>query len=199
MREAYASTGQASKSGPSGNGYDLSETDTGPSIHEQVTNWFKSLQPLKTWGLIAEVLGLKEHAAKHRAANHRGYSVEEIRILLHSDEGDQILEMLMAEAEPAWWRALRINLNLSKAVAAQAQWTQSVMALDAAPMDRPTRSKMKKVIDADRAFNRARTQKELAAGLLHQDADRAKDRVLVGTSTTGKMHAAGMRAGGRGR
>lgn len=184
-------------SGQSANGYILSETDAGSSIHEQVTEWFKSLQPLKTWALIADALGLKEHAAKHRAANHRDYSVEEIRVLLHSDSGDEILQMLMADAEPAWWRALRINLNLSKAVAAQAQWTQSVMALDAAPLDQSTRRKMKKVIDADRAFNRARAQKELAAGLLHQDADRAKDRVVAGAATKTKIPSAGMRAGGR--
>ncbi|MGM5033506.1 hypothetical protein [Tardiphaga sp. 803_E3_N1_3] len=194
MQQAYATSGQIAKSGATRNGYDLSETDTGPSIHQQITAFFKSLQPLKTWGLIADALGLREHAAKHRAANHRDYSIEELQVLLHSDSGAEILEMLMADAEPEWWRALKINLNLSKALAAQAQWQQTVMSLDATPIDRPTRRKLKKVINADRAFNAARAQKEVAAGLLHQNVNRPVDRVMAATAGKAKIPAAGMRA-----
>lgn len=197
MREAYAASSQSTKSAPIQNGYGLSETDTRCSIHQRVTDWFKDLQPLKTWALIADALGLKEHAAKHRAACHRGYSVEEIMLLLHSENGDEIFEMLMADAEPAWWRALRINLNLSKAVAAQAQWTQQVMSLDAAPMDQPARRKLQKVINADRAFNRARAEKELAAGLLHQNQTRAVVGAMAPTMAKTKAIAGGR--GGRSR
>lgn len=197
MREAYAASSQTSKSAPTQNGYGLSETDTGLSIHQRVTDWFKALQPLKTWALIADVLGLKEHAAKHRAACHRDYTVEEIILLLHSESGDEIFEMLMADAEPAWWRALRINLNLSRAVAAQAQWTQQVMSLDAAPMDQPARRKLQKVINADRAFNRARAEKELSAGLLHQNKGRAVAGAVAPTME--KTKAVSIIRGGRGR
>ncbi|MEH2476224.1 hypothetical protein V1281_002607 [Nitrobacteraceae bacterium AZCC 2161] len=199
MTQAYSATGQIAKSEASQNGYRLSETDTFSWVHQRITEFFRGLKPHKTWWLISDVLGLKEHAAKHRASNHRDYSIEELMVLLHSDSGAEILELLMADAEPEWWRALRINLNLSKALAAQAEWQQTVLSLDSAPMDQPTRRKIKKVINADRAFNTARAEKEIAAGFLHQNLDRAVDRGLVATAAKTKISAAGMRGGGRGR
>lgn len=197
MTQAYSANGQIGKNGVSGNGYALSEMDTGPSIHEQITEWFKGLQPLKTWTLIADALGLKEHAAKHRAANHRDYSVEELRVLLHSESGDEILEMLMADAEPAWWRALKINLNLSKALAAQAQWQQTVMSLDAAPLDQSSRKKIKKAINADRAFSRAREEKTTAVGVLHQNGHGTVAGAMAASAVKVKIPAAGMRGARR--
>ncbi len=196
MTQAFAGTGRNAKNGVSGNGYELSETDTFSWIHGALTDFFIALKPQKTWSLIADVLCLKEHAAKHRAANHRDYSIEELMVLLHSEHGDEILETLMADAEPAWWRALKVNLNLSKALAAQAQWQQTVMSLDAAPLDQSSRKKIKRVMNADRAFSRARDEKTTAVGVLHQDRDRAMAGAMAAKA---KIPAAGMRAGGRGR
>lgn len=199
MPRAYPASGHIDKSGVSENGYGISETDTFSWIHGALTDFFTGLKPKKTWTLIADVLGLKEHAAKHRAGNQRDYSIEELMVLLHSESGDEIFEMLMADAEPAWWRALRVNLNLSKALAAQAQWQQTVLSLDTTPLDQSSRRKVKKVINADRAFNAVRAEKEVAAGFLHQNIDRAVDRGVVAASVKTKIPAAGMRAGGRGR
>lgn len=196
MSKAYALTGRTSKSGPTRNGYGLSETDTFSWIHGALTDFFSSLKPQKTWSLISDVLGLKEHAAKHRAANHRDYSIEELMVLLHSESGDEILEMLMADAEPDWWRALKVNLNLSRAVAAQAQWQQTILSLDTAPLDQSSRRKIKKVVNADRAFNKARAEKELAAGLLHQNNDRAVAGTLA--QAPGKASGGTNRGGRRG-
>ncbi len=198
MTQAFAATGQNAKNGVGGNGYEISETDTFSWIHGAITNFFVSLKPQKTWSLIADVLGLKEHAAKHRAANHRDYSIEELMVLLHSENGDEILTMLMDEAEPAWWRALKVNLNLSKALAAQAQWQQTVMSLDAAPLDQSSRKKIKRVMNADRAFSRARDEKTTAVGILHQNRDRTVAGPVAAAAVKGKIQAAGMqRAGGR--
>ncbi len=135
MAPAYSPTGLMGKSGPIQNGYRLSETDTVSSLHQQITRFFKSLSPLKTWVLIGEALGLKEHAAKHRASGHRDYTAEEIRALLQGDRGDEILEIMMADAEPAWWKGLRLNLEASRALAAQAQWQQTFLSLDNTPID----------------------------------------------------------------
>jgi len=197
MRQAYATTDQNGKSPPLQNGSELSVTDTFQFIHGAVTNIFKRIQPNKTWALIADTLGLGEHAAKHRAANHRDYSVEEIMVLLHQENGDEILELLMADAMPKWWQGLQASLTLSKAYAAQAAWHQSVMALDKQSMDAPTRRQFKKVRNADRKLTAARAAQELATGLLLQNQDRSLAGPVAAPAVKAKIPAAGMRAGGR--
>jgi hypothetical protein len=191
MSQTYAATGKTAKSGPSQNGYGLSETDTFSWIHGALTDFFVSIKPQKTWSLIADVLGLKEHAAKHRAANHRDYTIEELMVLLRSESGDEILETLMADSEPAWWKALKINLQVSKALAAQAQWQQSVLALDHAPIDQPTRRKLQKVNNADRSLAASCAAQTTAAGVLHQN----RDRSLAGAVASSKAQTS--RAGAR--
>jgi hypothetical protein len=197
MAPAYSPTSTMGKSGPIQNGYGLSETDKVLTLHEEITAFFGRLRPTKTWGLIQEALGLKEHAARHRAACHRAYTPEEIRALLQSDRGDEILEIMMADAEPAWWKGLRLNLEASRALAAQAQWQQTFLSLDNTPIDQPTRRKLKKVADADRVHTASVAATTVSAGLLHQDRSRA----LAGAMAPAKAQAAstGRTAGGRGR
>lgn len=173
--------------------------DCSRSLHEAVTAFFIRLRPLKTWGLIQETLGLKEHAAKHRAANHRDYSAEEIRVLLQSDRGDEILEIIMADAEPAWWKGLKLNLEASRALAAQAQWQQTFLSLDNTPIDQPTRRKLKKVADADRAHSASVNATTVSAGLLHQDRARAVAGAVAETARKAQAAGTGRAAGGRGR
>lgn len=193
MREAYAVTGRMTKSAAIQNGCSISVSDTISSIHEQITEIFQRAQPLKTWALIAETLGLKEHAAKHRAANHRDYSVEELQILLQGDGGAEVLELLMAEATPKWWVALHASLKLSQARVAQAEWQQTILSLDNAPLDPPTRRKLKKVHNADRAINAVRAAKELATGFLHQNVSRP----LAGAVAEARGKAEGGKVGAR--
>lgn len=173
MPQAYPPNGSITKLGPIQNGYGLSVSDTVFTIHEAITAIFSRLQPHKTWALIAKTLHLKEHAARHRAANHRDYTIEELQLLLQGENGAEILHLLMRGAEPAWWKALRTSLALSQARVAQAEWQQAVMALDNAPIDAPTRRKLKKVRHADRDFTATRAGQELAAGVLHQNLVRA--------------------------
>ena len=199
MPRAYPSTGQIDKSGHIQNGYGLSETDRAPTLHEEITAFFSRLRPLKTWGLIQEALGLKEHAARHRAACHRAYTPEEIRVLLQGDRGDEILEIMMADAEPAWWKGLRLNLEASRALAAQAQWQQTFLSLDNTPIDQPTRRKLKKVIDADRTHTASVAATTVSAGLLHQDRARAVAGAVAETARKAQAASTTRTAGGRGR
>ena len=190
MSQSYSATCQIAKSGPLRNCYEISNTATFPSIHKAITALFESLKPKKTWALIAETLDLKEHTAKHRAANHTNYSVEEIQVLLQGDNGEEVLNLLMADAMPDWWRELRKTLELTRIRGEQAQLQQRALAIDNTPMARQDRRKMKRFIDADRTLSATRAEQETAAGLLLQN----RNSVVAGAVAEAgrKIQAAGV-------
>lgn len=199
MTQAFAASGRNAKNGVSENCSDISNIATFPTIHESLTAFFERLKPKKTWALIAATLGLKEHTAKHRAANHTSYSIEELQVLLHGNDGREILDLLMETASPIpdWWVQWCKTWELSAIRAEQSRLQQRAMALDNTPMDRPARRKLKAFADADRNISAIRAEKETAEGLLHQDVSRAVDRSVVAATAKAKIPAAGMRAGGR--
>ena len=201
MTQAYPSTGQITKSVPGQNCYGISKTATFPAIHRAVTDFFERLQPKKTWALIAETLHLKEHTAKHRAANHTVYSVEEIQILLHGDNGREVLDMLMASASPVpqWWTDWCKTWELTAIRAEQAQLQQRAMALDNTPMDRPARRKLKRFVDADRHLSATRAEKETAMGLLAANAGRGSGGAVAAAAAQAQAAGTSRAAGGRGR
>ena len=193
MTQAYPSTVQITKSAPGQNCYGISKTATFPAIHRAVTDFFERLQPKKTWALIAKTLQLKEHTAKHRAANHTVYSVEEIQILLHGDNGREVLDMLMESASPIpeWWTEWCKTWELTAIRSEQALLQQRALALDNTPMDRPARRKLKRFVDADRNLSATRAEKETAVGLLAANAGRGRAGAM--DAAAAKVQAAGAR------
>ncbi|MDB5652939.1 MAG: hypothetical protein JWQ94_552 [Tardiphaga sp.] len=201
MSQAYPSTVQIAKSGPGNNCYGISKTATFPTIHRAVTDFFERLQPKKTWALIAETLHLKEHTAKHRAANHTVYSVEELQVLLHGANGREVLDLLMASASPIpeWWTEWCKTWELTAIRGEQAQLQQRALALDNTPMDRPARRKLKRFIDADRHLSATRAEKETAVGLLAANAGRGRAGAMDAAAAQAQAASNGRAAGGRGR
>ncbi len=201
MTQAYPSTVQIAKSGSSKNCYDLSKTATFPTIHAAITTFFERLKPKKTWALIAETLNLKEHTAKHRAANHTVYSVEEIQILLHGDNGREVLDLLMATSSPIpeWWTDLLKTWELTAIRSEQALLQQRALALDNTPMDRPARRKLKRFVDADRHLSATRAEKETAVGLLAANAGRGSGGAVAAAAAQAQAASTTRTAGGRGR
>jgi hypothetical protein len=196
MSEAYSATGQTAKSGPRENRYEISEIDTFPTIHEMITALFERVQPKKTWALIAKTLGLKEHTAKHRAANHTSYSIEELQMILHGDNGREALDLLMKTAAPVpqWWRDWCDTWELTAIRCEQALLQQRALRLDNTTMDLPSRRKLKRFVDADRNLSATRAEKETVLGILHQDRNRAVAGAVV--ATAGQAQA-GRSAGAR--
>lgn len=66
----------------------------------------KEMYPHKTVQTLAEWLGISERTAKHRLGRSREFTVDEIAILLHSEQGFEIVAAMMASAPrvPMWWR-----------------------------------------------------------------------------------------------
>jgi hypothetical protein len=201
MTQAYPSTAQIAKSAPGKNCYGISKTATFPVIHNAITAFFERLQPKKTWALIAETLHLKEHTAKHRAANHTVYSVEEIQLLLHGDNGREVLDLLMATASPIpeWWVEWSKTWELTAIRGEQARLQQRALALDNTPMDKPARRKLKRFADADRNISAIRAEKETAIGVLVANAGRGSGGAVVASTTQAQAAVGARTAGGRGR
>lgn len=155
------------------------KTCTVSRLQEAITELLYEQNPKKTWALVADLFGLKERAAKNRLSNTASYTIEELQLLFQGDNGAAYLDAMMADAEPAWWKAVRASIALSEARVLQDVARQRVLALDNAPLEQPIRRKIKRFADADRALNSARAEKELATGFLHQDAARALDTRIV--------------------
>lgn len=140
----------------------------------------------KAWAYLMETFDLKERAAKHRLSNTVSYSIEELQDLIQGDDGLDYLNALMAEATPKWWVNLQKSLKLSAARVLQEEAQQTVLSLDAGPMDRSTRRKTKRFFDADRNLTAARAQEETNVGFLHQDHHRAMAGSLAQTQAQAK-------------
>lgn len=171
------------------------ETCTVSRLQQAISELIYDQNPKKTWAFVADLFGLKERAAKHRLANNSSYTIEELQVLFQSENGAAYLDAMMADAEPTWWKAVRSSIALSEARVLQAEAQQRVLSLDSAPLEQPTRRKIKRFVDADRNLNATRAEKELATGFLHQNAARALDSVVAETKAAPAKRA----YAGRGR
>ena len=149
------------------------------TVSHQISALLKALYPTKTWAVVADFLGLSERAAKYRLSATRPYTVEEIRTLLQSDNGYELLELLMEESKPRWWSLLEQTMALARARHHQELARQQVLTLESAPLEIPARRKAKRIADADRKIAAARSSKETALGFLLADADRPIHRAMA--------------------
>jgi len=128
---------------------------------------------------VADLLGLSERAAKYRMAGKRSYTVDELRTLLQSDDGYQVLELLMEQAKPWWWTTIEQTMTIARARHHQELARQQVLKLESAPLEIPTRRKAKGIVDADRKLTTARSGKEAALGVLLADGNGAVHRTVA--------------------
>jgi hypothetical protein len=103
------------------------------TTHLRMIETAKAISPVKTWGYLAELLCLKERAAKHRIAGTRELTVDELAALIRSEHGLDFLVALMADAEPAWWRRVKAYFA----------------AIDAQRLQQAARRRLREAIDAD--------------------------------------------------
>lgn len=166
-------------------GIDFSDLGTGMSVSGAVNLLLKAIEPRKTWALLGDLvfrtkrIEMTERVAKHRLAETRDYSVEELRALLQSDHGYELLELLMEQSKPRWWAMVRQTMALARARHHQELARQQVLSLESAPLEIPTRRKAKRIVDADRKLNSSRSQQETALGFLLADSGRPVHRPVA--------------------
>ena len=80
----------------------------------------RSLWPKKTALELSMRTGVSERMAHYWLAQKFSISAEALASLLRSDAGLVVLENLMGEARPVWWRRIKRSASLSSLRAAQA-------------------------------------------------------------------------------
>lgn len=135
-------------------GIEIPETGIAHSI---VISCAKAIFPRKTWAYLAVLIDVPERTAKHRLAGSRSLSIDELRMLLRSDQGFEFLSALMEGAECRWWRQCRVMM---RAVSARAQRARITRELHEA-------------VDADRDLSAAINRAEAALAFQDEDFMRA--------------------------
>ncbi|WP_458760521.1 hypothetical protein ACSVBT_06935 [Afipia sp. TerB] len=175
----------SAKSGGAETGIDFSVLGIGLSVNSAANLLLKAKEPRKTWGFLCDLvfrakrIEMTERVAKHRLAETRDYSGEELRALLQSDHGYEFLQLLMEDAKPRWWSMVEQAMALARARHHQEMARQEVLSLESAPLEIPARRKAKRIVDADRKLTSSRSQQETALGFLLADTGRPLHRAVA--------------------
>jgi hypothetical protein len=155
-------------------------------LHEEITELLKAKSPVKTWGYLCDLLWrtsrveMTERVAKHRIQNARSYSIEELQVMLQSEDGFEVLQILMDGSQPKWWWWAKRVIATADRRRQAAELDQEIMLLETSrPADVSGRRRIKGDLDAQTIQNRKFAQTETALGFLHQDVVRGEDRSMA--------------------
>lgn len=81
---------------------------------DQVMRVAQALWPRKTAAELALRTGNKTRACEYWLERRSGMSGEALAALLRSDEGFQVLEAIIGDAKPVWWRAFKRSVKRSE-------------------------------------------------------------------------------------
>ena len=166
-------------------------------VNRSITAVVKAKFPQKTWAHLATMLGLQERAAKYRISNSRAYTVDELQVLLQSEDGLDFLNVLMAEAEPKWWWWAKQVMTVAAIKRRRAEDEQEILKLEtSAPAETGARRRIKGALDANRHIKTSIDKAETALGFLRQDGPRGSDRAMAEAQSSGQAKRA---YAGRGR
>lgn len=163
-------------------------------LHEAISDFMKMRFPRKTWGFLANLINTTERVAKHRLSNARSYTIDELQMMLQSEDGFEVLRILMDGSQPKWWWWAQRVMATAERRRQAAELDQEILLLETSrPADVSGRRRIKGDLDAQTIQNRKFAQTETALGFLHQDVTRAPDRPVAQTKVAPRAYA------GRGR
>src|SRR4051812_44170624 len=67
----------------------------------------RSLWPSKTDMALASKTGTSERMCRYWLSNKYNLGADDLAALLRSDEGFHVLEAIIGDAKPVWWRAFK--------------------------------------------------------------------------------------------
>jgi hypothetical protein len=142
-------------------------------LQASITNIIRAKNPYKTWAFVADMFGLKERSAKHRLANSRVYTIEELQALLRSEDGLDYLAAIMGDAEPKWWWWAKQVMAVAAIKRRRAEDEQEILKLEtSAPAEVGARRRIKGALDANRSLKASIDRAETALGFRRPDVDR---------------------------
>jgi hypothetical protein len=166
-------------------------------LHEAISDFMKMRFPRKTWGFLATLINTSERVAKHRLSNARSYTIEELQLMLQSEDGFEVLQILMDGSQPKWWWWAKRVIATAERRRQASELDQEILLLETSrPPDVSGRRRIKGDLDAQTIQNRKFAQTETALGVLYQDIARPMDRGVAETKTTAPAKRA---YAGRGR
>lgn len=173
MSRASATTGNFANLGSAKTCTDFSGSCTTVSeLQASITNILRAKNPYKTWAFVADLFGLKERSAKHRLANSRAYTIEELQALLRSEDGLDYLAALMGDAEPKWWWWAKQVMAVAAIKRRRAEDEQEILKLEtSAPAEVGARRRIKGALDANRNLKASIDRAETALGFRRPDVD----------------------------
>jgi hypothetical protein len=173
MRTHWLATMEFATEGGAKTGIGFPDLGIISPLQVAINDVLKIAHPRKTWAFLANLLGLTERVAKHRLAASRAYTIEELQAMLQSENGFEILQVLMAQSEPKWWWWAKRVIATAERRRQAAELDQEILQLETSrPPDVSGRRRIKGDLDARTALGKAFARKETALAFLRPDVDR---------------------------
>jgi hypothetical protein len=180
MRTASIDAGELANLGGAVSGNEKPKMGIVSPLNAAISETLKVLFPRKTWALLADLTGITERVAKHRLSNARAYTVDELQSLLQSENGFEILQTLMAGAEPKWWWWAKRVIATAERRRQAAEIEQEILLLETSrPADVGGRRRLKGDLDAKTKLGTAFARAETTLGILRPDVNRAPARAVA--------------------
>lgn len=194
MPRASGVTGNCATFGGAETGINFSVLGIGLDINAAISKALKIKEHCKTWGFLCDLMNdanppvpMTERKAKHRLAGSREYTVQELQAMLQSDDGFEILQVLMAQSEPKWWWWAKRVIATAERRRQAAELDQEILQLETSrPPDVSGRRRIKGDLDARTTLGKAFARKETALGFLRPDQDRTADSRVAQAQIKGR-------------
>ena len=127
MKKAYARSTPAPTSAPA----EIRRTSgrTLP-LNAAVTRVLSAIWPSKRDMRLAAITGAADRTARDWLALRANYSADALAALLRTEDGLQILEAVMSDARPAWWRKIKRASQLATLRSSIAKQEQAIRQLE---------------------------------------------------------------------
>lgn len=90
----------------------------------------QTLWPRKTAAELSVRTGIKQRACEYWMERKSGMSAESLALLLRTDEGFQILEAIIGDAKPVWWKAFKKSVRRSELRRKQVELAKELEAIE---------------------------------------------------------------------
>jgi hypothetical protein len=104
----------------------------------------------KAWAVLMSALGISEGAARKKTYGERNFSLDELRVLLHREDGFEVLSAMMTGSDCRWFKLCRAIMDADSAKCAQAFARRKISAV------------LKGALDADQSLAAAIQDAETA-------------------------------------
>lgn len=99
-------------------------------LNAAVTRVLSALWPSKRDMRLAAITGAADRTARDWLALRANYSADALAALLRTEDGLQILEAVMGDARPAWWRKIKRASQLATLRSSIAKQEQAIRQLE---------------------------------------------------------------------